>query len=539
MTEQRKLDHTMKLKDLEATLEFLLSSAVTLNNEFEDGPAGNQKLIELFFSILKSGTRPRIFCDIGANDGSTAINAKLAFPQTRVISMEANPNIHKMFASRVSSFGVEFLNAAAAANDGEVTIYVPRRLSRAYIGGEIVDMVSEEPVNTGKSSLLRRDEDSTYDEVTVPSITLDSLLSEALNEDGERSVALWIDVEGAAYQVLTGALRTLDRTSTIFIETEGYRFWQDQKMSNQVALFLVQRGFVPVAKDREYGDKQFNTIFVHSSLVSQLVPVLFRKKGGPSGSTLLVPQESRHMQSEKSRIKSYTSIVASIASEIPVYIPSFNNPTYVASMVSQLRRWNIPKIVIVDNSSTYDGTQALLDSLEGECKVIRLKENHGPQSIILNPDNYRYLPDVFCITDPDLLFHPDMPQEFLLTLLKVSNQLRCGKVGLALDILDAEAMRSQKITVQGRQYHIWEWEAQFWNSPAGSTEDGNPIFCAHVDTTFALYNKAYFSPDRFYDAHRVAGKYTCKHLPWYVKSTVPAEEEAFYRATQKFSYYAR
>ena len=63
------------------------------------------------------------------------------------------------------------------------------------------------------------------------------------------------------------------------------------------------------------------------------------------------------------------------------------------------------------------------------------------------------------------------------------------------------------------------------------------MYRADLDTTFALYDKAFFNSNRFMEAVRVAGHFTCRHLPWYREKELPEEEECFYRATQRFSYY--
>ena len=42
------------------------------------------------------------------------------------------------------------------------------------------------------------------------------------------------------------------------------------------------------------------------------------------------------------------------------------------------------------------------------------------------------------------------------------------------------------------------------------------MYAGWIDTTFCLYNKKYFYAGvNFLDAIRIAGNFTCKHLPWY------------------------
>ena len=58
----------------------------------------------------------------------------------------------------------------------------------------------------------------------VPMVRLDSILTDA----GD-SVALWIDTEGGAFEVLEGAASCLARTTLIHVEVETIEFWTGQR----------------------------------------------------------------------------------------------------------------------------------------------------------------------------------------------------------------------------------------------------------------------------------------------------------------------
>lgn len=72
---------------------------------------------------------------------------------------------------------------------------------------------------------------------------------------------------------------------------------------------------------------------------------------------------------------------------------------------------------------------------------------------------------------------------------------------------------------------VIEWESVFWK------EEIEPnIFKALIDTTFAVY-KPYFigepiDPDCF--CIRTGYPYSVRHLPWYMNSAKPTEEELYY-----------
>jgi hypothetical protein len=224
----------------------------------------------------------------------------------------------------------------------------------------------------------------------------------------------------------------------------------------------------------------------------------------------------------------------------PVVIPTFNCLTYLPLMLRQLWRYGITNIVILDNNSRFPPFIELLDRLEHEVTIIRLSENRGPHHAFLDPQQFGQLPQHFCITDPDLLFNESLPPDFMSQLTELTYEYRVGKAGFALDISDRALMRDDVIvTPTGKRYHIWEWEEKFWQTAAGVTPSDDPVYHAAIDTTFAVYNKSFFDSADYVDAVRVAGRYTCKHLPWYRQSLVGCAEARYYRVHQRFSCFTR
>jgi glycosyltransferase involved in cell wall biosynthesis len=222
----------------------------------------------------------------------------------------------------------------------------------------------------------------------------------------------------------------------------------------------------------------------------------------------------------------------------PVIIPCFNNPTYVIGMLRQLRERKISNIILIDNNSSYPEMLGLLDSIRNDVRVIRLRRNHGPEYFFRNWLFYLRLPDIFCVTDPDLRFNPAMPPDFIDILKEATMKFNVGKAGLALDISDTGRLRPIRIAHGGKNYSISEWEAQFWKNQISVTRDGDPIYKAQIDTTFAVYNKAIFKKKDNHQAVRFAGRFTAQHLPWHIEVGLPKREEEFYRATaQAYSWY--
>jgi hypothetical protein len=220
---------------------------------------------------------------------------------------------------------------------------------------------------------------------------------------------------------------------------------------------------------------------------------------------------------------------------IPVFVPCFNNLTYLKGMVGQLLRLGMKNIIVVDNASSYPPLFTYLDSIEGQVFVVRKTENRGPRHIFENRRLYALLPTYFCLTDPDLEFNPDLPNDFLTHLIDLTDLYRVGKAGFALDISEREQMVNEEFTRGKKKYKIWEWESQHWKNPLPGRDRDDKAYRAQIDTTFAVYNKKFFDPRSPWDAIRVSSRYTCRHLSWYVNRQLPADEEAYFRQGNKFS----
>lgn len=218
---------------------------------------------------------------------------------------------------------------------------------------------------------------------------------------------------------------------------------------------------------------------------------------------------------------------------IPVLVICYDNHVFVENTVAQLQRLGVQHIIVIDNASTRPETRAALDRLP--CRVIRNAENLG-HLCWAHPSIFPSLPTKFCITDPDLQFHPQLPRDFMHTLVRLSDRYGAQKVGFALDISDAGQMYSDPDYHEGRS--IADWERQFWQHPlVDPKEPGLEIYVASVDTTFHLFNKAGSSRCHL----RLGGVFTARHLPWYRTNEVAdiAEMSAMYRSASRSSTMAK
>jgi len=175
--------------------------------------------------------------------------------------------------------------------------------------------------------------------------------------------------------------------------------------------------------------------------------------------------------------------------------------------------------------SSFPPLLSYLRSLEEQFSIIYQTKNKGPRNILEDEDYHRLLPEYFCLTDPDLAFNANLPADFVVQLIGLTELHKVGKAGFSLDVSEIEKLRQNDFLIREKRYKIWEWEAQFWLDRLADLS-GNPVYKAAIDTTFAVYNKKFFRREIQMDAVRVAGQFTCRHLPWYNDTRLPAEEKS-------------
>jgi hypothetical protein len=84
------------------------------------------------------------------------------------------------------------------------------------------------------------------------------------------SAALWVDVEGAALEVLQSGADTLPRhVGVIFTEVNDVAAYEGAATSFALFEYLIETGFVPLARDNEWFDA-WNAIFVHESRIADI-----------------------------------------------------------------------------------------------------------------------------------------------------------------------------------------------------------------------------------------------------------------------------
>jgi FkbM family methyltransferase len=200
---------------------------------------GNGDLSERFVSMQKSlGIDFAIEVGAHAAEFSQEISRLL---NIRSLAIEANPHVFYKYNKNILDNRILYLNYAVSDKNGTV------------------DLLVHEDTLAGNNSIKIRLGEHDFKKYSVKAYTLDSLLEEM--KISFNNAALWVDCEGANREVLVGALNTLPKCSSIFIETENRDYWQDQWLTSDVIDFLESNGFYMLASEKIY-EAQRNIIFV-------------------------------------------------------------------------------------------------------------------------------------------------------------------------------------------------------------------------------------------------------------------------------------
>lgn len=208
------------------------------------------------------------------------------------------------------------------------------------------------------------------------------------------------------------------------------------------------------------------------------------------------------------------------AHEIPIIINSFNRLTTLKKLVSSLEERGYTNIYILDNCSSYPPLLEWLKSTPYE--VIHLPDNLGFKALWRHkPSRQRFCTDYYIYTDADVELDKDCPADIVERMFELLRDKYpyAFKVGPSIRIDDLPDCYAPK-------QEVIEWESRFFTRP-----EGEGLFRAPIDTTFALYRpRIGLSRRPSLEAYRMAAPYQIRHLPWYEDSSSPTEEEAYYKA---------
>ncbi len=219
-------------------------------SRWEDFKPGREEDIIKLFRPKEGDT----VIDVGAHIGKyTIIASKMVGPNGKVIAIEAHPGNYEILKKNIALnklSNVIALNYAVHSRKTVVKLYEPGQEKGATIYNTI--MADRTTSN-----------DQNYIEVKAD--TLDSLLS----ENGIKEINwIKIDVEGAEYEVLTGASTILsnskDNACLIEVHNLGH---QNKNFYDQIIQYLGSKNY-QIVFEKTYGSGERHIIMKRSQLVA-------------------------------------------------------------------------------------------------------------------------------------------------------------------------------------------------------------------------------------------------------------------------------
>lgn len=210
---------------------------------------------ELFIALLRD-LDINLVCDVGSMNGDDALAFRARLPRARIIALEPNPaNLGRMrMEPRLQAAEIEIVGAAASNRDARADFFV---VEADYATGN---------ARRGMSSLHRRDANLySTTPVEVETVRLDTLLAPALAR-GVR-MALWIDAEGQACEVLEGLRNAVPQVVLMHVELESEPcIASTQRLYPEARALLESWHFGEIAADHDHSHPQFNALFLRADV---------------------------------------------------------------------------------------------------------------------------------------------------------------------------------------------------------------------------------------------------------------------------------
>lgn len=188
------------------------------------------------FHTLLGLLDPDVILDVGSMDGSDSKKFKRLVPKADVVAFEGNPNNYRAMCADadLQKAGIRVVHRLVTNQAGNRTFFVQRPIN------------TTSGFNRGTSSAMQRNEEGMEtEEVHLDAVRLDSFLTQEYPD--KKRVAMWIDVEGHAYEVLEGLREVQDRVYLIHVEVETQEIWPGQKVESDILTLAKSMGFVAIA----------------------------------------------------------------------------------------------------------------------------------------------------------------------------------------------------------------------------------------------------------------------------------------------------
>lgn len=191
--------------------------------------------------------------DLGCRDGSEAIQFSYAFPNAKIISVEANPNQIETIKSNIKDYSnIQIFNFGASNEDGEL------------------DFNISSTINIGNSSFLKITGDyndhekmSFHTPIKVKTKRLDNFLKELQIPQVD---ILWMDIQGFEGKAIEGLGNYIKNVKILYSEVTYKEMYKDQILFDKFDYYMLKNGFYCIYRDYKHGDFWGDSIYLNFNI---------------------------------------------------------------------------------------------------------------------------------------------------------------------------------------------------------------------------------------------------------------------------------
>lgn len=195
---------------------------------------------KFLFNLLLKYTKPDLVCDVGAMDGSDALRFQKMLPRSKVVLFEANKHNYNSINHNpvFKKQKIQAFNEIVSNVNGTQYFHM---VKMSEIGG------TDQHLRGMSSTLLRKEDTEAVEHIELKSVRLDTKINRMGTFD---NIALWIDVEGATYEVLESLSGVRQQVNLIHAEVETKTVWKGQKLKHEVEQLAADMGYVVIGHGR-------------------------------------------------------------------------------------------------------------------------------------------------------------------------------------------------------------------------------------------------------------------------------------------------
>ena len=200
-------------------------------------------------------------CDVGSMDGADALRFRKVLPNASILAFEANPKNYALMEDdkNLRRRAIEIFPYAVSDSEAVQPFYVVDADYRP----------KRDRYRRGIGSLYARPNSFQFAQIAhVRTVRLDDFLQRCAQPVGP--LALWIDVEGKAFEVIRGAEKILPAVAILHVEVEAAPLIApSQKLFEDVNSVLLSEGFVLVATDERRDFAQLDALYVSGQMLGE------------------------------------------------------------------------------------------------------------------------------------------------------------------------------------------------------------------------------------------------------------------------------